>query len=212
MKEKILQALKTAYAKLGLSDEAFDGVASLLEKTVTEESEIVTAVSGDNVRNLLKTIQGSVDSWKNKFHDKDKELNAYKQSHPDKNPDPDPAPHQDPDEPPKWFKDYLESQKAEKRQGDLLDSVRKKLEKDGCTNKGILGAVLKGFKAGDDDTADSLAEKFKGEYNTLFEETFGTTPAPLRGTGNVGNANEDAVVASRKAWVDKHIGVKDEKK
>ena len=57
MKQKIIAALKTAYAKLGLSDEAFDGVASLLEKTVAEESEIATAVGGDNVKNLLTTIQ-----------------------------------------------------------------------------------------------------------------------------------------------------------
>ena len=38
MKTKILNALRTEYANLGLGDKAFDGVASFLEKTITEEA------------------------------------------------------------------------------------------------------------------------------------------------------------------------------
>lgn len=43
MKEKILAALKTNYAKLGFSQKALDGVAAFLEKTVNDDSQIETA-------------------------------------------------------------------------------------------------------------------------------------------------------------------------
>ena len=46
MKEKILVALKTKYSNLGFGAKALDGVASILEKSVTDESQIETAVSG----------------------------------------------------------------------------------------------------------------------------------------------------------------------
>jgi membrane-associated protease RseP (regulator of RpoE activity) len=45
---------------LGFGDKAFDGVASFLEKTVTEESHIETAISG--VEPLLKAFQGDTDA------------------------------------------------------------------------------------------------------------------------------------------------------
>ena len=38
MKEKILVALKTKYSNLGFGAKALDGVASILEKSVTDES------------------------------------------------------------------------------------------------------------------------------------------------------------------------------
>lgn len=49
MKEKILVALKTKYSNLGFGAKALDGVASILEKSVTDESQIETAVSGSNL-------------------------------------------------------------------------------------------------------------------------------------------------------------------
>ena len=52
MKGKILVALKTKYKTFGFGDKAFDGVADYLSKTVTEESQIETAISG--VEGLLK--------------------------------------------------------------------------------------------------------------------------------------------------------------
>ena len=46
MKEKILAALKTKYSNLGFGAKALDGVAAILEKSVTDESQIETAISG----------------------------------------------------------------------------------------------------------------------------------------------------------------------
>lgn len=60
MKEKILAALKTKFKNLGFGDKAFDGVADYLSKTVTEETQIETAIGG--VEPLLKSFQGEIDS------------------------------------------------------------------------------------------------------------------------------------------------------
>lgn len=59
LKGKILQALKTRYKNLGFSEKAFDAVSTLLETSVTEESEIDTAIGG--VESLLKAFQGDAD-------------------------------------------------------------------------------------------------------------------------------------------------------
>lgn len=59
MKEKIIEALKTRFKNLGFGDKAFDGVASFLEKTITEESQIDNGISG--VEPLLKGFQSDID-------------------------------------------------------------------------------------------------------------------------------------------------------
>lgn len=69
MKQKILAALKNKYANLGFGQKALDGVADYLEKTVTEESQIETAISG--VEPLLKVFQSEADRSRT-------ELNALK--------------------------------------------------------------------------------------------------------------------------------------
>jgi hypothetical protein len=60
MKDKILQALKTKFKNLGFGDKAFDGVATFLAITVTEETAIETAISG--VEPLLKSFQSDADA------------------------------------------------------------------------------------------------------------------------------------------------------
>ena len=46
MKEKILAVLKTKYSNLGFDAKALDGVATSLVESVTDESQIETAVRG----------------------------------------------------------------------------------------------------------------------------------------------------------------------
>lgn len=72
MKEKILAALKTKYANLGFTDKAFEGVATFLVASTTEENQIETAVSG--VETLLKSFQGDADSRVNKLKAENEEL------------------------------------------------------------------------------------------------------------------------------------------
>lgn len=213
MKNKITNALKTKYAHMGLGDKAFDGVASFLVKTITKEEDIDSVISSEDTINLLKAIQGSSDSLRNENAQLKKDFDAYKQSHPDKDPDPEPKPSE-----PEWKAEIaaIKAQLAEeKRRADnatLLAAVKGRLEKDGCTNKGILTATLKGFAAGENDTEDSLVEKYKGEYNALYKDTFGNAPIPPAGTGSSGNGEDKATIERRKAWVKQHTGETDEKK
>ena len=44
MKDKILTALKTKFQNLGFTEKAFGGVADYLSATVTEETQIETAI------------------------------------------------------------------------------------------------------------------------------------------------------------------------
>lgn len=76
MKEKILVALKTKYKTFGFGDKAFDGVADYLFKTVTEESQIETAISG--VEGLLKAFQGDIDTVRNEKSGLQKQLDELK--------------------------------------------------------------------------------------------------------------------------------------
>lgn len=90
MKEKILVALKTKYKTFGFGDKAFDGVADYLSKTVTEESQIETAIGG--VEGLLKVFQGEVDFVRNEKSGLQKELDTLKGKIEKPNPSPDEKP------------------------------------------------------------------------------------------------------------------------
>lgn len=76
MKEKILSVLKTKYSNLGFSQKAFDGVASFLEKTVSDESQIETAASG--VEPLLKVFQAESDRARTEYNALKGELETLK--------------------------------------------------------------------------------------------------------------------------------------
>lgn len=91
MKEKIIQALKQEYKNLGVSDGAFDGVASLIEKTIAEESAIADGVKDPLVSTLLKSIQSDVDKERGEKNKAKAELEKLK-SEPKNEPKPNPQP------------------------------------------------------------------------------------------------------------------------
>lgn len=66
MKEKILTALKTKYSNLGFSSKVLDGIASSIEKSVTDESQIETAISG--VEPFLKVFQSEADRARTEYN------------------------------------------------------------------------------------------------------------------------------------------------
>ncbi|WP_302585850.1 hypothetical protein [uncultured Alistipes sp.] len=66
MKEKILAALKTKYANLGFGLKALDGMAAVLAKTVTDESQLETAVNG--VEEILKVFQADADRARTEYN------------------------------------------------------------------------------------------------------------------------------------------------
>lgn len=98
MKQRIIDALKTKYKSFGLSNEAYDRIASALEKTVTKEEEIADAIAKVETMNLIATeLQKMRDTEIQRRTDLQREHDDYKAKHPEKDPDPNPDP--DPQKP-----------------------------------------------------------------------------------------------------------------
>ena len=193
MKAKILNALKTKYANLGLGDKAFDGVASFLEKTITKEEEIEGVITREDTATLLKSIQGETDSLRTKHAQAVKDFEDYKKLHPDTKPDPKEGEGKaDPAEP-EWAKKLREQNEAilaaqAKREKDEKDattlaSVKSALEKAGCTNAGILNLTLKGFALKENEKDEDAVKRVTEEYNANIKATFGEGVVPPAGGG-----------------------------
>lgn len=96
-KEKIVETLKTEYKSFGLSNEALDRIASAREKTVTEESQVETAIKdAETMKLIAQELQKMRDSEIQKRTDLQRVHDDYKAKHPEKDPDPNPDPDPDP--------------------------------------------------------------------------------------------------------------------
>lgn len=208
MKDKIIAALKTTYANLGLSDKAFGGVASILEKTVTKEEDITAAVAAPEISALVKAIQGETDSLRNKNTQISKELDDLKKQIPDNKPNGDPDPDDD-----KYAKliariDAMEKEQKEKASQEKLSAriaqIKEKLVSGGSKNENILGLVLGDAKLTEEETDDAAVERLKKEYDTTYKQFYGDGPMPPAGGGpgaeggNPDKALIDALVKSGK--------------
>lgn len=194
MKAKILNALKTKYANLGLGDKAFDGVASFLEKTITKEEEIEGVITREDTATLLKSIQGETDSLRTKHAQAVKDFEDYKKLHPDTKPDKDKDKDKDDPNEPEWAKELRKQNEAilaaqAKREKDEKDattlaSVKSALEKAGCTNAGILNLTLKGFALKENEKEEDAVKRVTEEYNANIKATFGEGVVPPAGGGD----------------------------
>ena len=194
MKDKILNALKTTYAKLGLGEKAFDGVASFLEKTITDEKDIATRIAGDDVVALLKGIQGETDTLRTARTKAERDLDDYKKSHPA-------APEKKEGEGEEKKDDgvsevlrqamekiaALESRNAEldrqARRNDVVAGLRSALKAANCTSEPILDLILTSAQIGDNDTVDSLTDTMKSAYQEKYKVFYGDGAVPPVGTG-----------------------------
>ena len=207
MKEKITNALKTEYAKMGLGDKAFDGVASFLVKTITKEEEIDGVIKSEDTKNLLKAFQGESDSLRNRNAQLEKDFNAYKESHPEKKEE-----KKDVDTEPEWAKKLreqnekiLEAQekrdKAEKQKATMT-AVLASAKKDGCTDEKALKLTEKLFSLKEGESDDDAAKRFKDEYNANKKEYFGNGVVPGFGMGQSIDTDESAFKASLTAFAE----------
>lgn len=97
MKTKIAEALKTKYKSFGLSNEAWDRIASAKKETVTKEEDIETGISDFETMDLIaKELQKMRDSEIQKRTDLQREHDDYKAKHPEGKEDPDTDPDSDP--------------------------------------------------------------------------------------------------------------------
>lgn len=209
MKDKIIAVLKTTYSNLGLSDKAFGGVASILEKTVTNEEDIAAAVAAPEISALVKAIQGETDSLRGKNAQITKELDELKRQKND-GPEKDEKPDgKDADTAALVAKiEAMENRMKERdeqaRHDARIASIKEKLVSGGSKNENILGLVLKGAAISDDETDESAAERLKKEYDTTYKQFYGDGPMPPAGGGpgaeggNPDKALIDALVKSGK--------------
>lgn len=185
MKDKILNALRTEYANLGLGEKAFDGVASFLEKTVTEEDKIAEAVKEESVRNLLKSIQGESDSLRNKAAQAAKDLEDYKKTHPEDQPK---QKTQTETEGEKKLREQVEAltkrldeqDKAAKMKATLA-AVKAAAKIAGCTSDKALDLTERLFSVKDDESDEDAAKRFKDEYDANVKKYFSDGITPYQG-------------------------------
>lgn len=85
MKKKIEEALKTEFKELGFGDKTIGRLADYIvsKGTVTNEDEIATAVKGDDVKLIAKSIQGEIDGIQKAKKKAEDDLADYKAKHPD---------------------------------------------------------------------------------------------------------------------------------
>ena len=200
MQNKYLSALKTKYASFGLSKEALDRVALQRVKTIANEDEIDADIAAsDTLMLIMKEMQSSADAQRNRAAQLQKDLDALKTVQPE------PTPTPTPDNPyAKEISDlkdmmatmmgkFAENEKKSRNEATLA-KVHEVMKQKGCTNDFIRNTTLKGVEIGENDTADSIAEKYKSIYDENCKQAFGEGYTPPTGNGNGGGEMDHAEI------------------
>ena len=201
-KEEITTALKTKYLGFGLSNEAIDRIASAKEKTVTEETDIETAISDAETMELIANeVKKVADRERRSRSDLQRTFDDYKKNHPEQTEEVEKE-----DEEPAWAKNLREKMEARERaetQKETLAAVTSALKSAGCTQEEVLRLSLVGFSLKEGETQDQAVARIKSDYDSSFKKIYGDgAPTPMS-TVTV-NPNDADAVARRKAWVDQH--------
>ncbi len=188
MKNKIKEALKQGFPNLGLSEKAFDGVASFLETTVTEDAQIEGAVK--SAETLLKAFQGEVDRERSSRSALQKELDDLKkkvepkpQEPTPKKDEPQPKPNDEILKTIQALTDKITAMETEKARTSLLGSVEAMLT-DKKVPKSYFTPLLQARSFGEQDTAEGIAKEIESQYEALeveiAKERFGGITIPER--------------------------------
>ena len=207
MKEKILAALKTKYSNLGFGAKVLDGVASILEKSVTDESQIETAVGG--VEPLLKVFQSDADRARTEYNALKGQYDVLKAKveasaagggeQGKKN-----APG---DEEPAWFKAYKQQQEerynAIKTESDTLKAEKAKSERANLITAKAkeLGIPEWRMKEGF-VIADDADEKAIGDYLAGVQKNLVTAGLEGKGSGFPMSTPETQGKELTRAWAE----------
>lgn len=194
MQNKYLSALKTKYASFGLSKEALDRVALQRVKTIANEDEIDSDIANtETLMLIMKEMQSSADSQRNRAVQLQKDLDDLKKNQPNN------QTTQNQQEPENELAKQLQTlaelvttmqteRAAEKKKIQaeaIISQVHEKMKSKGCTNDFIRNMTLKGIEVAESDTADSLAEKYKPVYDQNCKDAYGEGYAPPMGMQNV---------------------------
>lgn len=205
MKTKILQVLKQRYSNLGVSEKAFDGVADLLSKTITDESKIEEFVG--YAESFLKSYQSDLDKERGSASQLRKELDEMKRKTEEPKRE-EPAPPSDTNG--EILKQVLEKLNAQGEQLRVLRGEKlhdSKLEQINAQLVGkniptsFSGVALYG-RTFDDSTnveelVSSIEEGYKKFQEEVANETFKGGAKPDAGGGSAGD-ELDALVTQVK--------------
>lgn len=205
MKQKILDALKTKYSNKGFSKEALNGVASYLEKTVTDESQIDNVVDGvepllsvfqsdaDKLRNENTTLKAERDELKRKAGASPANGGEQGKNNATDNTEQEPA----------WFTAYKQEQEERfnslKQESDTLKAEKAKTERAALISETakkyrIPEKFVKRFSPSEDEDLD---EFFKGVKQDFIDEGFEFSEPPVQGSGVSSNGNDVAALIER---------------
>jgi hypothetical protein len=198
MINKIKTALKTKYATLGLGEKAFDGVAEYLVKTVTEDAQIDTAITG--MDGLLKVFQSEADRRVSTLQQEKTELeNKLKEVKPVVTP-PQNGGATDPTEP-AWAKALREQNEAilskqaladkASKENNLRESAKKLMIEKGIESK-LCDDLLNLSPISETDTIESISLKGVDTYNALKTKFAPETGSPSASIGVIGDDKLDA--------------------
>ena len=203
MQNKYLSALRTKYASFGLSKEALDRVALQRVKTIANEDEIDADIANtETLMLIMKEMQSSADSQRNRATQLQKDLEDLKKNQPNN--------QQQTQEPESELAKQLQTltnlvttmqaeRAAEKKKIQaeaIISQVHEKMKSKGCTNDFIRNMTLKGIEVAESDTADSLAEKYKSIYDQNCKDAYGDSYVPPMGMQNNGSGFKSGDFAS----------------
>jgi hypothetical protein len=167
-------------------------------KTIANEDEIDADIANtETLMLIMKEMQSSADSQRNRATQLQKDLEDLKKNQPNN--------QQQTQEPESELAKQLQTltnlvttmqaeRAAEKKQAQtdaVLAQVHEKMKANGCTNDFIRNMTLKGIEVGENDTVDTLAEKYKSIYDQNCKDAYGDGYVPPRGNGNGGNGEND---------------------
>lgn len=181
--EKILQALKTKYAHLGLEENILKAIATRLVNAVKEESEIENAVKG--VEDEVKLLQSVADKGRTSLSKAEearkkleKELEEARAKS-NQNPQNPPAPSSEPkpDEVPAWAKGLLEAVnkqnetiaafQAEKQQQSAKERFLNQLKTQGVSEPFYKHHLGRTFK--DDEEMNAFVNELKADEQAFLQ-------------------------------------------
>nr|DAT23055.1 MAG TPA: hypothetical protein [Caudoviricetes sp.] len=206
MKTKILQALKQRYSNLGVGEKAFDGVADLLSKTITEEGKIEEGVGYAEA--FLKAYQSDLDKERGSASQLRKELEELKKPKKEEPKKEDPMTPSDPSgEILKQVLEKLDAQgeqlrvlRGEKLHEGKLSQINALLtEKKVPTSFSVMALSGRTFDEGTniEELVSNIEEGYKKFQEEVANETFKGGAKPDSGGGGTGD-ELDAIITQTK--------------
>ena len=179
--EKILQALKTKYAHLGLEENILKAIATRLANAVKDDTEIENAVKGveeevkllQSVTDKGRTSLSKAEEARKKLEKELEEMRAKSNQQPQNPPTPEPKP----DEVPAWAKGLLETVtnqgkvieafQAEKQQQSAKERFLNQLKTQGVSEPFYKHHLGRTFK--DDTEMNAFVSELKADEQAFLQ-------------------------------------------